>query len=85
MSTHKTQCVVCGEDVYCYDDVHALSSGGKHGEGGCDNPPYIEFCSLEHALELQARLTRSIANYLSLSTDVLTDDAALRIMTSRRG
>jgi hypothetical protein len=63
VSTHRTFCVICGIDVYCSGDNHALGSGGQHGEGGCDNPPYIEFCSLEHALELQRRLASSIDNY----------------------
>lgn len=63
MSTHVTQCVVCGKDVYCGDDVHALGCGGKYGEGGCDNPPHIEFCSYEHALELQQRLEHALERY----------------------
>lgn len=63
MSTHRTFCVVCGTDVLCSGDNHALGCGGKAGEGGCENPPYIEFCSLEHALELRRRLDDSIANY----------------------
>jgi hypothetical protein len=63
MSTHRTFCVVCGTDVYCSGDNHALGSGGVHGEGGCDNPPYIEFCSLEHAVELRRRLDASIENF----------------------
>lgn len=63
MSTHRTFCVVCGVDVYCSGDNHALGCGGDHGGGGCDNPPYIEFCSLEHALELQKRLAEAIDNY----------------------
>jgi hypothetical protein len=63
MSTHITQCVVCGEDVACCHDEHALGCGGKHGEGGCQNPPYIEFCSLAHAEELQRRLAEQIASF----------------------
>ncbi len=63
VSTHTTQCVVCGKDVYCCEDVHALGIGGKRGEGGCSNPPFIEFCSLAHAIELLGRLTGAIANY----------------------
>lgn len=69
MSTHRTFCVVCGTAVYCSGDNHALGSGGWHGEGGCDNPPYIEFCSLEHALELRRRLDASIENYHSVHGD----------------
>lgn len=65
--THTTQCVVCEEPVYCCNEVHALGCGGSHGEGGCKNPPYIEFCSLECALELQRRLTESIANYYEVT------------------
>lgn len=63
MSTHKTSCVVCGCDVYCCNDSHALGAGGEEGEGGCFSPPFIEFCSLEHAEELQRRLVKSIENY----------------------
>lgn len=63
MSTHITHCIICGEQVACCMDEHALGIGGKHGEGGCLNPPYIEFCSLEHALELQRRVAKGIANY----------------------
>lgn len=63
MSTHRTFCVVCGTAVYCSGDNHALGCGGAHGEGGCDNAPYVEFCSLEHALELRRRLDASIDNY----------------------
>jgi len=63
MSTHTTTCVICGAKCYCCNDAHALGCGGDHGEGGCNNPPYIEFCSLAHALELQRRLVEAIANY----------------------
>lgn len=69
MSTHITQCVVCGVDVACCNDTHALGIGGKRGEGGCHNPPYIEFCSLDHALELQRRLVDGIANYHAVMED----------------
>ena len=63
MPVHVTHCVVCGTEIACCHDVHALGCGGKNGEGGCKNPPYIEFCSLEHALELQRRLAEHIENY----------------------
>lgn len=63
MSTHITQCVICGKDCYCSSDAHALGCGGKYGEGGCQNPPAIEFCSLEHALELRRRIDAAIKNY----------------------
>jgi hypothetical protein len=63
MPTHITNCTVCGEAVACCNDVHALSIGGQHGEGGCDNPPHIEFCSLAHAEELHRRLTESITSF----------------------
>ena len=63
MPTHVTQCVICGENVYCCSAVHALGIGGDHGEGECDNPPYIEFCSPEHAQELQRRVAKGIQNY----------------------
>lgn len=66
MPTHITKCVVCRKQVACTQDEHALGAGGKHGEGGCENPPYIEFCSLEHALELRRRLDASIENYTEL-------------------
>lgn len=63
MSTHRTKCVVCEEDCYCYNDAHALGCGGPNGNGGCQEYPSIEFCSLDCALELQKRLVKSIANY----------------------
>jgi hypothetical protein len=63
MSTHITKCIVCGKNVFCSQDEHALGCGGSHGEGGCQNPPYIEFCSLEHAAELRRRLDDAIARY----------------------
>ena len=56
MPTHITECVICGEEVACCNDVHALGIGGSHGEGGCENPPHIEFCSVGHYLELIRRL-----------------------------
>ena len=61
--THVTKCVVCEEPCYCCNDTHALGCGGLHGEGGCENPPAIEFCSLECAKELQRRVAESIENY----------------------
>ena len=67
MPTHRARCVVCQKVVLCSGDEHALGCGGKHGEGGCDNPPDIEFCSLDHALELQRRLVASIANYREIT------------------
>ena len=66
MSTHITKCVVCNKKIACSEDVHALGIGGKRGEGGCENPPFIEFCSLKHALELQRRLEEGIKNYNSI-------------------
>lgn len=66
MSTHTTTCVVCGKDCYCHNDTHALGCGGSGdlaGAGGCHNPPYIEFCSLDCALTLQNRLIEAIKNY----------------------
>lgn len=66
MPLHKVPCIICGKQVYCTQDEHALGCGGQQGEGGCDNPPAIEFCSLEHALELQRRVAASIANYQQL-------------------
>lgn len=63
MPTHTTHCVICEEPVSCCDDVHALGVGGQHGEGGCENPPHIEFCSLAHAEELHRRLTEEIARF----------------------
>jgi hypothetical protein len=62
MSTHQTSCTVCEEPCYCYQDEHALGVGGN-GNGGCGNEPYIDFCSLECAEELQRRLVKGIANY----------------------
>ncbi len=63
MSTHKTDCIVCGKTCYCAGDTHALGCGGKHGEGGCENPPYIEFCSVECFGELERRLVAARKNY----------------------
>lgn len=63
MATHRTFCVVCAREVLCSDDVSALGCGGARGEGGCNNPPYIEFCSLDHAEELHRRLRVAIENY----------------------
>lgn len=67
MGTHVTQCIICGAEVACCENVHALSSGGARGEGGCENPPYIEFCSLGHAVELRQRIHRAIENYQRLT------------------
>lgn len=66
MPTHKTQCFICGKDVFCSSDTHALGCGGEYGEGGCNNPPYIEFCSVEHAEELKRRVQCGIDNYNDL-------------------
>ena len=63
MSVHRTSCVVCEADVFCCADEHALGCGGKRGEGGCDNPPYIEFCSLACAEELLRRLTENLERF----------------------
>jgi hypothetical protein len=66
MSTHTTHCIVCAKDCYCCDDTHALSCGGSgnlSGCGGCDNPPYIEFCSEECFHELENRMKKSWYNY----------------------
>ena len=65
MPTHEQKCVVCEEPTYCYNDAHALGCGGN-GSGGCHCPPFIEFCSLDCALELKRRLGASINNYLEL-------------------
>ena len=63
MSTHKTTCIVCGKECFCSSDTHALGVGGPEGHGGCYDEPFIEFCSLDHALELQKRIQDSINNY----------------------
>lgn len=63
MSTHETICIVCGGPCYCCDDMHAAGCGGMSGEGGCGNPPYIEFCSEKCFHELEKRMTESWANY----------------------
>ena len=44
MPTHIVPCIICGTPVACSEDVHALGAGGQAGEGGCENPPLIEFC-----------------------------------------
>lgn len=59
MSTHIVPCIVCNKEVGCCQDEHALGLGGKHGEAGCENPPHIEFCSIEHFLELKCRIDKS--------------------------
>lgn len=69
MSTHQTQCVVCSDDVYCTSDMHAAGCGGDHGEGGCQNPPYIEFCSEKCFHELERRMVKSWKNYLECQSD----------------
>ena len=69
MSTHVTNCVVCGKDVFCTNPMHAAGCGGKQGEGGCCNPPYIEFCSEECFHELEKRMKESWANYLECYGD----------------
>lgn len=63
MPTHETRCVVCGGAVYCTQDEHGLGVGGPGGKGGCGFPPYIEFCSLAHAEELQRRLAETIPRW----------------------
>ena len=73
MPTHVTNCVVCEENCYCHNDTLALGCGGRSGEGGCENPPHIEFCSLECALELQRRLAASIANYHDVKAEAARD------------
>jgi hypothetical protein len=70
--THETKCIVCEKPCYCSNDSHTLGCGGKHGEGGCNNPPIIEFCSLGCAEELQRRLDASIA----AAADIGTSDTA---------
>jgi hypothetical protein len=73
MSTHITRCIVCGKDIYCTSDVHALGCGGQRGEGGCENPPYIEFCSEECLHELERRMSKSWKNYLECKAIGLED------------
>jgi len=46
---------------------HALGCGGKKGSGGCQEPPYIEFCSIDCFHELVKRMKRALANYRELS------------------
>ena len=74
MSTHITQCVICGENVPCCEDIHALGIGGNHGEGGCGNPPYIEFCSPEHYFELLRRLEERLDRAKSLQAGTYDKD-----------
>lgn len=33
--------------------------GGDHGEGGCENPPFIEFCSAECFDTLASRIEKT--------------------------
>ena len=56
MSTHKHICIMCGEDVYCCNDFHALGCGASYCDHTLrwrDKVRCIEFCSEEcfHALE----------------------------------
>jgi hypothetical protein len=69
MPTHITTCVVCGGNCYCSNDMHAAGCGGKKGEGGCDNPPFIEFCSETCFHELERRMVASWDNYQRCQTD----------------
>ena len=62
--THITNCIVCGTETGCCSAMHAAGCGGKYGEGGCENPPYIEFCSEECFRELERRMKKAWANYL---------------------
>ncbi len=66
MSTHITQCVVCSKEVACCGDEHGLGVGGKHGEGGCENTPHIEFCSLTCYLERLRRLVENLKGRVAL-------------------
>jgi hypothetical protein len=68
MPTHEQKCVVCEDPTYCCNDTLALGCGGS-GSGGCHEGPFIEFCSLACALELQRRLVASIANYHEVVSD----------------
>lgn len=63
MPTHETKCVVCESPVYCCDDVHALSIGGPEGHGGCEKPPFIEFCSVKCFEDLEKRMVSAKQNF----------------------
>lgn len=69
MPTHITNCIVCGKEVGCCNDTHALGCGGKHGEAGCKNPPFIEFCSEECFKELERRMIGAWRNYLRVTKE----------------
>jgi hypothetical protein len=70
MSTHKTNCIVCGDDVYCTSEMHAAGCGGSEGEGGCHNPPFIEFCSEACFHDLESRMRESWAHYLEVKAEM---------------
>ena len=55
MSTHKSRCVICGAATYCSSDENLLGAG----RGQCmeNEDLRIEFCSLEHFLELQENMS----------------------------
>ena len=61
MSTHCVPCLVCGNEVGCCQSEHTLGLGGKHGEGGCENPPHLEFCSIGCFLELKRRIDETFS------------------------
>lgn len=63
MPSHKQHCTWCGTDTYCHNDEHALGCGGGDGRGGCDNPPFIEFCSLECLIKLREALFKAEEKY----------------------
>lgn len=66
MSTHRTQCIACGNDCFCTNDLHALGIGGWNrlkGCGGCENEPAVEFCSEECFHEFRRRFERAWVNY----------------------
>lgn len=53
MSTHYSDCVVCGAQTSCAEDEHVLGCG----DGGCyGDGPRIEFCSVACFLELRRRM-----------------------------
>ena len=60
MPTHKTECLTCGESIYCTNEA-MVSVGGGAGEGGCYAEPHYDFCNTECAETFRAWIAKAIA------------------------
>ena len=63
MSTHTTFCIVCIRPILCTSEDD-LNCGGKRGEAGCENPPFINFCSEACFHELERRMVHEWTRYI---------------------